>query len=981
MPDLTAQVNELKQAPDQALQQELQHPTGAVAPFLVMSEAQRRQLTRQAAQAQQNQGNSGSVYDDIVRNMMARQPPQNLPAAPAGMVPMGNATSVMPGATPPQNFQAPPRMMADGGLYDDEADDDEFSAADPFLEAGSDPFLQSPENQAQGIAALGAPQNIDEEGDDEFSAADPFGAAMDDASSDDLKQATLENLKGGHGGRKGRHGGRRGGRRGRHAGAAAGAAGPAGSTGIAGATGATDATSGGGGGGGHRGGGHGGGKGGGHQFKISDILKAIGSMGGGAAPHGGAAIHPPHFSYLHPMQQHRPAGFHFQSGGFTGDPLLEEPDAPAPDDYSDLISDAERRHGLPPRLMHAVMMQESGGDPNVEGKPIPSGRYKGQTAKGLFQFMDDTGKQYGVQNPFDPVQSIEGAGHYLGDLFKRYGGDIQKTLGGYYGWGVHHIGPSVQDYAQQVMGKMRELTGTQNHPTAAQTAQGKTADQPVTAPLAGAPTSADTGTVQPEQEEPEPEPTVVKAPPAAAPATPDYLAELLGRINTAKATVAQLQGSVPAPLARPNPADVMARASHAEQRARADSALQALQSRLFNANLSSSPQDYLRQNLPPQQGAVSPGPAGGQPSIPVPLSPDMGAVASAPPAPPPAAPAIAPAAPPATTPAAPPAPGPAPSGRHRRSRKHPDAPVVPAPTPQTQPVPQMTTQGQPQTATTLDQIPQNVRDATTALKPGERNDALLGYLSPEDQNLVKGITNYETNLGGRYAAVPQKDRPRLFALAKQYDPNFDPTNYDVKVKDKGAYAPGGKEGTNILAINTLGQHLNDLQKLWGDLHNPLHTGPLSGLNAPYNYLRKNLWHTPAFAAFENQRQIVAPEIEKVLTGPAGGSMQERREWQHGFSENATPEEQNIAMHTLLEMVHRRLSEHLDRYENSLGKGKFYLMDPKVKKIFAAHGFDVGDVGGGAATPGAGTIYARDPQGKLHQAKPGTQLPPGWSLGR
>ena len=141
MPDLTALANELKQQPDQAIQQELQRPTGAVPPYLTLAEAQRRQLTRQAAQGQQQQGQSESVYNDVVRQMMARTPPQNLPAAPAGMTPMGNA---QPGA--PQNFAAPPaRMMADGGLYDDESDDDEdeFSAADPFLEEGSDPFLEA----------------------------------------------------------------------------------------------------------------------------------------------------------------------------------------------------------------------------------------------------------------------------------------------------------------------------------------------------------------------------------------------------------------------------------------------------------------------------------------------------------------------------------------------------------------------------------------------------------------------------------------------------------------------------------------------------------------------------------------------------------------------------------------------------------------------------------------------------------------------
>lgn len=282
MPDLTAQANELKQAPDQALQAELQHPSGAVAPFLVMSEAQRRQLTRQAAQSQQSQGQSGSVYDDIVRSMMARQPPQNLPAAPAGMAPISNTA---PGAAP-QNFQAPPtRMMAEGGHFQDggldDEDEDEFSSADPFLAAGANPFIQQPQGQAQGIAAIGAPQGSGELSPEQFQQALAGPEDEQELSPEEFLQKLQAGKTGGHGGRKG-HGGKRGGK-GKGAAAAA-----------------DDAS--------------GGGKSG---FKISKVLTALGKMGG--ASHGIAAhaptLHPPHFAMLHPMQQHHAQGFHFAGGG------------------------------------------------------------------------------------------------------------------------------------------------------------------------------------------------------------------------------------------------------------------------------------------------------------------------------------------------------------------------------------------------------------------------------------------------------------------------------------------------------------------------------------------------------------------------------------------------------------------------------------------------------------------------------------------
>jgi soluble lytic murein transglycosylase-like protein len=115
--DLSQSINILKGVPDQALQRELTQPSGLVPGYLVLAEAQRRQLLRQAAQRQQTQP-SGSVYDEVIRNMMSRQPPTGLPPAPAGMAPIPNAPpSGAMGTTPPGNFRIP--GMADGGGVDD----------------------------------------------------------------------------------------------------------------------------------------------------------------------------------------------------------------------------------------------------------------------------------------------------------------------------------------------------------------------------------------------------------------------------------------------------------------------------------------------------------------------------------------------------------------------------------------------------------------------------------------------------------------------------------------------------------------------------------------------------------------------------------------------------------------------------------------------------------------------------------------------
>ena len=150
MPDLQQMTSELRGLPDQALQSELTHPTGVVPSYLVLAEAQRRQLMRQAAQKQQAQGQSGSVMDDVVRNMMASQPPEGGPPAPAGMTPPRQGPPPVPGAAPPSQMQMAkggPLRFADGDLVEDDGGSDD------------QPVMQS---QGSADRAATQPVNVDD---------------------------------------------------------------------------------------------------------------------------------------------------------------------------------------------------------------------------------------------------------------------------------------------------------------------------------------------------------------------------------------------------------------------------------------------------------------------------------------------------------------------------------------------------------------------------------------------------------------------------------------------------------------------------------------------------------------------------------------------------------------------------------------------------------------------------------------------------
>lgn len=90
--------------------------------------------------------------------------------------------------------------------------------------------------------------------------------------------------------------------------------------------------------------------------------------------------------------------------------------------YGGMVVAAAQRHGLDPALLHGLIQQESGFNPNAGS---PAG------AQGLAQLMPGTAASLGVTNPFDPAQSIDGGARYLRRQLDAFGGDVTKALAAY----------------------------------------------------------------------------------------------------------------------------------------------------------------------------------------------------------------------------------------------------------------------------------------------------------------------------------------------------------------------------------------------------------------------------------------------------------------------------------------------------------------------------------------------------------------------
>lgn len=118
------------------------------------------------------------------------------------------------------------------------------------------------------------------------------------------------------------------------------------------------------------------------------------------------------------------------------DQVLDQTPDQNPDEIETLIRNTARKHGADENLEDLaveVARQESRFKPKATGPQTKYGR-----AKGLFQFIDDTAKQYGVNDPYDPAQSADAGVRYLKDLHKQYNGDTSKILAAY-NWGSGNL--------------------------------------------------------------------------------------------------------------------------------------------------------------------------------------------------------------------------------------------------------------------------------------------------------------------------------------------------------------------------------------------------------------------------------------------------------------------------------------------------------------------------------------------------------------
>ena len=215
---------------------------------------------------------------------------------------------------------------------------------------------------------------------------------------------------------------------------------------------------------------------------------------------------------------------------------------------------------------------------------------------------------------------------------------------------------------------------------------------------------------------------------------------------------------------------------------------------------------------------------------------------------------------------------------------------------------------------------------TTTGTPNKLQQAtFLQALPQQAQTFVKGLTDYTMNPVNLSARIPagggMSDREKYLALAHQYDPSFDESQFNARAAFNKNWT-SGQTMTNRIAINTGINHLQELTQAAVALQNKHFQSGFGPFTSQYNTvadLIKAHSGDPAVSAYNSAANKVATELAKIYKGTASPTEQEIAEERKNLDLGLSPEQLSAVVGTSVNLIAGRLQPLVEEYQNTMGQ--------------------------------------------------------------
>ena len=180
----------------------------------------------------------------------------------------------------------------------------------------------------------------------------------------------------------------------------------------------------------------------------------------------------------------------------------------------------------------------------------------------------------------------------------------------------------------------------------------------------------------------------------------------------------------------------------------------------------------------------------------------------------------------------------------------------------------------------------------------------------EIEQTAQGIAS----LAFKAPGLNNRNRDKIMARVRQINPEYNEGTFgNQQLAERQWITPGGAGGKQIVAYNTVYNHLETILKLAEAIDN----GDIQAQNRITNYIRTSLGH-PEVTNFDAAKQAVAAETVKAITNTPG-ALADRQEAEAILASYNSPEQTTGVVNTLRELIGGRYKASQRLYTAGTGK--------------------------------------------------------------